>query len=151
MPERADATTASRALDAAAIASGQLADPTGRPVGSYEADLDTGVARMCVTGTEPALAVGLLIADGAGGACLGRGTAEHSRERLRLRLGGDCRIAATLEGGSAILPDTVPDGCRALCTGRATLDGAVLPKVSDAAAAARSLTDAQDRPLCPSA
>ncbi len=149
-PERADATATSRALDGAAIASGQMADPAVRTAaGAYEADTDTGFDRMCVTGAETALAVGLLVSAGAGGACLGRGTAERSGTRLRLLLGEGCRIDATFEGRGIALPDALPEGCRALCTLGATLAGATIPKVGDAPAAAHSLTDAQGHPLCP--
>ncbi len=145
-----DSTSTSRALDEAAIESGQLPDPTlFTAAGAYAADTDIGEDRLCVVEAGETLRVGLLVSYGTGGACLGRGKAERRGDRLRLALQQECAFDATLDGQTVVIPGALPDECRALCSGRALLAGVTFPKTSDVAADALALTDLDDRPLCP--
>lgn len=148
VPSR-DGTETSRALDRAAIASGQLPDPGELSAeGAYGAQTDIGEDRLCVVDGENGLSVGLVVSYGSGGACSGRGTAEHSGNRLRMVLTPDCRFDARLDNDGVTLPGVLPPACQSLCRGRASLAGVAIPKVSDDLASALALTGLDNRPLC---
>lgn len=142
-------TATSRALDRAAVASGQLPDPDELSAeGAYGARTEIGEDRLCVANAEGDLSVGLVVSYGSGGACSGRGTAERSGDRLQVVLTPDCRFNARLDNDGVTLPGVLPPACQALCRGRASLAGVVIPKVSDDRASAMALTDLDNRPLC---
>ena len=148
-PERGGTAT-SRALDQAAIASGQLPDLDRLTAeGTYGAATNIGEDRLCVARLGEALIAGLVVSYGTGGACVGRGTAERAGERLSLTLAPACRLDARLDGDGVTLPAVPPPGCQALCRGRASLAGVAIPKLSDDRASALALTDLANRPLCP--
>ena len=150
-PERPDPTTTSEALDRAAIASGQLPDPSAPVTGSYFADTDIGSDRLCLVadGDGEPMRVGLSVSYGTGGICVGRGTATGRGRRLKVRLGEDCAFTGSVEAGGFAVPGSLPAGCRTLCTGRASLAGVTVPKSSDSDAEALALVDPQGAPLCP--
>lgn len=149
-PEAEDATGISRALDRVAIRSGQLPDPQALSApGAYGADTNIGEDRACVVGNARALRVGLLVAYGTGGECVGRGAGEVDGGRLRMTLERGCEMDARLDGDGLILPGAVSSECQSLCTGRASWAGVTIPKASDSAADALAITDGRGRALCP--
>ena len=147
-PARTDPTDTAHALDRAAIASGQLPDPTAEPTGAYRADTEIGVDRLCLAGEGGRYRVGLFVSYGTGGACEARGTARRTGETLRLTLAPDCRADARIGADGVTIAGRVPDGCAALCTGRASLAGVSVPKVSDSTAEALAMTGPNGAPLC---
>lgn len=149
--ERKDFTTASAALDRAAMASGQLPDPEAPVTGSYLDDTDIGSDRLClVAGAEgEPMRIGFAIAYGTGGACVGRGTATAEGRRLAVRAGADCAFEATTETGGFAFPGVLAAECEELCSGHASLAGVSVPKSSDSDAEALALVDPQGAPLCP--
>lgn len=150
--KRADAvasTATSDALDAAAVASGQLPVPDSRSVaGTYAATTNIGTDRMCVVAEGDRLRVGVLVSYGNGGECVGRGGGERTAGGLRATFGPGCVIDTTLDGYNVVFPGRLPPGCRTLCRGRASLAGVTIPKLSDGETDARSLTDLGGAPLC---
>lgn len=148
-PEAEDATGLSLALDRAAIRSGQLPDPQAlSALGAYGADTNIGEDRACVVRVGRETRVGLLVAYGTGGDCLGRGVAEVEGGRARMSLGRECELEARLDGDGLILPGAVTSECQSLCTGRASWAGVTIPKASDSAADALAITDGRGRALC---
>ena len=150
-PERPDATTTSEALDRAAIASGQLPDPSAPVTGSYVADTDIGSDRLCMVagGEGEPMRVGLSVSYGTGGVCVGRGTATGTARRLKVRLGEDCAFTGRVKAEGLAIPGSLPAGCKALCSGRASLAGVTVPKGSDSDTEALALVDVEGAPLCP--
>lgn len=150
-PEPVDATSVSRTLDQAAVASGQLPDPrTLTAPGAYADDTEIGEDRVCVAKGGEGLRVGLYVSYGTGGACMGRGSGDVSGGRLRLALPGGCEMDARIEPDGLVFPGQVSAACQPLCTGRASWSGVTIPKVSDSEAEALALTDGGGRRLCPS-
>ncbi|MGN5374323.1 hypothetical protein [Sphingomonas hankookensis] len=129
------------ALEQAAIARGVVRDPaSATPVGLYAREGD----RMCVTGKR----IGVFIDYGEGTGCSAHGRYTRDGERLRIGLGRDCAFEAAFDGDGVRFPGELPAGCAALCTGRASLSGLQLDRLSDSAAEAQALRDPAGRGLC---
>src|SRR3546814_12786106 len=87
---------------------------------------------------------------GDGQDCTASGTARREGELLRVTLAGKdgCGFDARYEGDRIVLPGTLPKGCARYCTGRASLAGMEVDRLSDSAAEARAMRDAKGRLLC---
>src|SRR3546814_12580969 len=73
---------------------------------------------------------------GDGQHCTASGTARREGELLRVTLAGKdgCGFDARYEGDRIVLPGTLPKGCARYCTGRASLAGMEVDRLSDSAA-----------------
>ena len=148
--DRADpaaATGAGAELEAAAIATGAIADPNSTdPTGLYARGSD----QMCVLPAAEDFRIGIDVDYGDGQHCSAAGTATRDGERLHIRLEGEatCAIDARFEGDRVVFPGRLPDGCAAYCTGRASLAGLEVDRLSDSASEARAMPDTRGRLLC---
>lgn len=146
--------------------------PSGEPAGQSEAQDDAaapgaGAAAAGLTGLYESGAKGrpdqLCMIDEAKGArfglvvwgaglnsCSGTGTAERKGEGLRLRMTGDetCAIDARLEGGTVILPASIPEGCAYYCGSGASLANARFTRSGSSLADAARARDLVGDPLC---
>lgn len=138
-------TGAGAALERAAVATGVVVDPRATAIGgSYARDGD----RLCIVPVAAGEArVGVSVDYGEGQRCRGRGLARRSGERLDLTLGA-CRIAARLDGDRIGFPAELPEECRTLCAGRASLAALDLPRLSESLSEARSMRDYAGDPMC---
>jgi hypothetical protein len=93
---------------------------------------------------------GLIVWGGNLHSCSGEGTATREGEKLTLAMSGDsqCRIDATVRGGTITLPASVPEGCSYYCGARARLTGASFTQKGTSEADARRARDLVNEPLC---
>ena len=133
-----------RGLEAAAVRRGIVTDPARvDPVGLYASETDT----VCVTPAGDGYAVGAMVDYGEAQGCVARGTAT-GRSTLSMRMGDDCRFAATLEGDRITFPAVLPAACDRSCRGRASLSALSAPRLSGSASEARSRVATDREPLC---
>ncbi len=148
-PERdtAAATGAGAALEAAAIATGVIADPNSTdPTGLYA----RGGDRLCILPATEDFRIGVDVDYGDGQQCSASGIATRQGERLRVRFDGkdDCDFDARFEGDRVVFPGKLPKGCAAYCTGRASLSGLEVERLSDSVSEARAMRGERGPPLC---
>lgn len=137
--------TATPDLETAAILRGLVRDPADRDiVGLYARDTD----RLCIVRAGRGHRVGVTVDYGDGTGCSGAGTVSRAGETLRLDLGRDCKIAARFDGDRIVFPVPVPDACTALCVRRATLAAIDVERLSESAAEAATMRDANGRTPC---
>ncbi|MFN3817890.1 hypothetical protein [Blastomonas sp.] len=143
-------TAAVTPLDAAAIEAGVLADPQDIDLaGSFADTAGTGSDAFCARGDRrKGYAVGVAVSFGGASQCEAQGTATLSGEQATISLDrsgkgsavSGCRFSARFDGNGLALPGSLPAGCLAACSGRASLAGASFSLIEpgdDAAAAAR--------------
>ena len=143
----AAATGAGAELEAAAIAAGVIPDPNSTdPTGLYS----RGTDRLCVLPAAEDFRIGIDVDYGDGQHCSASGTARRDGERLRVRFEGtgDCGFDARFEGDRVVFPGKLPKGCAVYCTGRASLSGLEVDRLSSSASEARAMRGAGGRLLC---
>lgn len=143
--EKAADTPGAR-IEAAAVAEGLVVDPARATlIGSWARDGD----RVCVVGAEGGeQRIGALVDYGEGQSCGASGTVRRSGERLRVAFGRDCRFDARFDGERIAFPADLPDGCEALCSGRASLAAMSVERQSDSASEAATLRGRNGTSLC---
>ena len=139
-----EADTPGARLEAAAVARGLVPDPnSGSLVGSWASETD----RLCLVPRDDRLTMGVLVDYGEGQGCAGSGTAERRGERLKVAIDA-CRFDATYDGERISFPANLPDGCSALCTGRASLTALSVTRLSESGSEAATLRTPSGRLLC---
>ncbi|PVE59966.1 hypothetical protein DC429_06265 [Arthrobacter sp. TPD3018] len=140
-----DAATSGARLEAAAIRTGLIDDPTRADlVGSWALDTD----RVCVVaGAEGLLRLGALVDYGEGQGCAASGPAQRSGDRVRVAF-GTCRFEARFEGDRIVFPAELPASCDSLCTGRASLAALTVERLSTSTAEAETLRTPGGKLLC---
>lgn len=132
-------------LERAAIATGVIRDPASADLtGVYANDPE----RVCVVPAAQDFRIGVTLDYGEGQQCSARGTLEREGEALRVDLGDGCAFEARFDGQGIKFPGALPEGCRANCTGRATLAGVSVDMLSSSLSEATALTDAKGRAVC---
>lgn len=143
--DAADSGDAGAQLEQAAIATGVVPDPDSTDLtGVYARDPE----QVCVVPAAKDFRIGVTMDYGRGQQCSGTGTASRSGETLHVDLGGGCRFDASFDGSRIDFPGEVPSACDAVCTGRASIAGIGVDRLSNSLSEATSLRDAHDRPLC---
>jgi hypothetical protein len=144
----ADAATSGARLEAAAIRTGLIDDPTRADlVGSWALDTD----RVCVVpGAKGLLRLGALVDYGEGQGCAASGTAQRSGDRVRVAF-STCRFEARFEGDRIVFPAELPASCDSLCTGRASLAALTVERLSTSTAEAETLRTPGGKLLCATA
>lgn len=143
-PKPALAEMAGAALEASARARGLVGDPSSiDPVGVYAGETD----RACVVPADGEYRIGVAVDYGEGQGCLARGTA-RGKGALDVRIGGDCRFKATLDGDRIVFPAVLPAACDRSCRGRASLATFSATRLSASVSEAGSVPAADGRPLC---
>lgn len=123
----------------------------GELTGLYESGTGTPRNQLCMVVNSPTDTRFGLVVWGAGQhSCSGSGSAERAGDRLRLRMAGDaaCVIDARIDGGSVVLPDSIPDGCAYYCGARATMTGARFAQVGMGRDEAIKAKDLVGDPIC---
>jgi hypothetical protein len=132
-------------LEQAAIATGVIADPdSGDLTGVYARDLQ----RICVVPAATDFRIGVMLDYGQGQRCSGAGTVARDGARLHIDLGKGCRFDAGYDGERIAFPGALPDGCSALCSGRASLAGMAVDALSNSLSEALTVRDRRGRALC---
>ena len=132
-------------LESAAIERGLVRDPKDTEiVGLYARDTD----RICVLHSAGEYRIGAFVDYGDGITCSGAGSVTRAGERLHLRLSDACSFDARLEGDKLAVPGALPDGCKALCSQRASFAGLEVSRMSESAAEAEAMRDASGKRLC---
>jgi hypothetical protein len=132
-------------LERAAIATGVIRDPASADLtGVYTNDPE----RVCVVPAAQDFRIGVTLDYGEGQQCSARGTLKRESDVLKVDLGGGCAFEARFDGQGVKFPGALPEGCRASCTGRATLAGVSVDMLSGSLSEATALTDAKGRALC---
>ncbi len=120
------------------------------PVGVYARGSDRLSIAATKTGANEAasLRAGVIVDYGDSHACSANGPATRDGDRLTLTLGPNCRFEARIDGDVIRFPGAVPAGCSSACTGRASLSGLSVERISDSGAEAVALRDRGGRMLC---
>lgn len=136
---------AGTALEAAAAATGLIADPAHiNPVGAWARDTD----RLCaVAATGDRYMIGALVDNGPGQSCAASGTAVRAPGQLKITF-GDCHIDAALRGDQIIFPPTVADSCDRYCAGRGSFAAMRVDHLSESQSEATTLRGPDRKPLC---
>jgi hypothetical protein len=131
-------------LEAAAQASGLVADPSGPLIGVWSRETD----RVCIVpSAKGAARIGALVDYGEGQTCAGSGTLTRSGAKVTVQL-GDCRIAARFDGERLTFPAEVPIACERLCRGRASFASLSVSRQSESASEAATLRRPSGTRLC---
>ncbi|MBB3692910.1 hypothetical protein [Sphingomonas sp. BK580] len=133
------------ALERAASAAGLIAAPAReRPVGVFAAE----TARLClVPRRDGALRAGASLDYGAGQRCVARGDA-RADSALTVDWGGGCTVVLRYDRDALVFPTTLPAACDSRCTGRASMAGLRLERLSESVAEASRTRGADGRLLC---
>ncbi|MBY9061602.1 hypothetical protein K7957_01475 [Sphingomonas yunnanensis] len=136
---------AGAALERAADMAGLIVAPAReRPVGVFA----TEAARLCLLPRrDGALSAGASVDYGAGQHCVARGVA-HAGSALTMQWGKSCTVTLRYDRDALIVPATLPAGCDSRCSGRASLAGLRLERLSDSIAEASRTRGADGRLLC---
>jgi hypothetical protein len=135
----------SQDLESAAIERGLVPDPDSRDItGLYARDTD----RVCIVPIPSGYRMGTYVDYGDGISCSGSGTVSRSGEALRVTLGEGCSFEAGFDGERIRFPGSLPEGCAKLCSGRASLAGLEVERMSESAAEASAMRDSAGRRLC---
>lgn len=140
--EQAPETPGAR-LEAAAVARGLVADPTGPLVGSWAGESD----RLCVVPAGDKLRLGALVDYGEGQGCAASGEATRTGNTLHIRFGA-CRIDAAFDGERIAFPAELPSACNTACVGRASLTALTVTRQSGSVSEAGTLRAPNGRLLC---
>ena len=136
--------TAGDRLEAAAEASGLVADPNGSLVGAWARETD----RVCIVpGADGATRIGALVYYGEGQGCAAAGTLERSGTRIRISFGA-CRFDARFDGDRLTFPAELPSSCDQVCRGRASLAALTVERQGSSASEAATLRAADGKLLC---
>lgn len=151
----ADAVTA---LDAAAIDAGVIADPEAIDLsGSFADTGGTGSDAFCARGDRKVgYSVGVLVTFGGSSQCEAQGRAALSGERAQINLTRSgtgepvqgCSFVARFDGNGLAMPGSMPAGCEAVCSDRASLAGASFALVEPGDDAARLARGREIKALC---
>lgn len=136
-------------IEAAAVASGVIADPAkADPNGTFGRDSD----RVCILGEGRQRRIGIYSYYGDDLTCTARGHAEVDGETLDIRLGESdrCRIKARFDGNAIAFPGSTAEECASFCDAPASLAGLSVERFSDSPAEAQSLRGGDGTALCPS-
>lgn len=136
---------AAPSLEEAAIERGLVRNPAARDLtGLYARDTD----RLCIVPDARGDRVGLSIDYGEGNGCSATGTVVRTGEALQFALGKDCAFAARFDGERITFPGRLPRQCATLCTGRASLTGVDVIRLSGTMAEAAAMRDAHGKLPC---
>jgi hypothetical protein len=144
-PSHAPGEPGGVALERAAEATGLIAAPAReRPVGVFASE----TARLClVPRRDGALSAGASVDYGAGQRCVARGAA-RAGATVTTEWGRGCTVELRYDDDALVFPATLPAGCDARCSGRASLAGLRLERLSDSVAEARRTRGPDGRLLC---
>lgn len=134
-------------LEKAAIERGLVRNPDDTEIaGLYARDTD----RICIVPGNVGYRIGAFVDYGDGITCSGTGTASRVGETLRIELGADnaCGFDAKFDGEKITLPGALPEGCNKLCNRRASYAGLEVSRLSESAAEAAAMRDANGKRLC---
>lgn len=142
-----DADDPGARIEAAAIASGAIADPARATLaGAY----GRGADRLCIMADEGGYRIGADVTYGGGIGCTARGTATQDGEDVAITLDGadDCRFTARFDGASIAFPGSLPGSCAVLCDAPASFAGLTVDRLSGAAAEVQAMRGAEGGILC---
>jgi hypothetical protein len=147
--ERATPTPSSppagAALERAAASAGLVAATAReRPVGVFASE----AARLCLAPRpDGSVRIGASVDYGAGQRCVARGLGRVGTA-LTAELGAGCTVTLAFDGEALVVPTTLPTACDSLCSGRSSLGGLRLERLSDSVAEATRTRAADGRLLC---
>lgn len=140
-------------LEAAAIERGLVRSPKDSEIaGLYARDTD----RVCIV-PDAAIGyrIGAFVDYGDRITCSGSGTVTRAGETLHIELGGKdgagdagCSFDAKFDGDKIVFPGALSDGCAKLCARRASYAGLEVSRLSESAAEAAAMRDANGKRLC---
>ncbi|QIG80613.1 hypothetical protein [Stakelama tenebrarum] len=134
-------------LETAAIERGMVRDPANTEIaGLYSRDTD----RLCIVHEGVGYKIGAFVDYGDGITCSASGTVSRVGETMHVELGdkAECGFDARFDGNRIHFPGQVPDGCEALCSGRASFAGFAPALLSESETEAASVRDPKGRLLC---
>ncbi|RYD57798.1 MAG: hypothetical protein EOP60_03765 [Sphingomonadales bacterium] len=140
-------TQAPQDLEKAAIERGLVRNPAETEIaGLYARDTD----RICIVPATIGYKIGAFVDYGDGVTCSGTGTASRVGETLHIELGegNACGFDAKFNGEKISLPGALPEGCTKLCNRRASYAGLEVSRLSESAAEAAAMRDANGKRLC---
>lgn len=124
---------------------------SGSLTGLYEGGSAGQPNQLCIVENKRGVAhFGLVVWGTNMHSCSGTGTASRQGGNLMLAMAGDseCKITASLAGGTVTLPATAPAGCSYYCGARARLGGAAFSRKGATRADALKAKDLVGESLC---
>jgi len=135
-------------LEKAAIERGLIRNPADTEIaGLYARDTD----RICIVpDQELGYRIGAFVDYGDRITCSGSGRASRVGEALHVEFGqdGSCSFDARYDGDKIAFPGALPDGCNKFCARRASYAGLEVTRLSESAAEASAMRDANGNRLC---
>lgn len=134
-------------LETAAIAAGVIPDPANTDLtGLYARDTD----RVCIVPDRLDYRIGIYVDYGSRQSCSGTGRATRAGNTLQVRFDAapGCALDARFEGDRIVFPGVLPDACRKLCRGRASLAALDVNLLSNALPEAAALRGDGGKLLC---
>ncbi len=118
--------------------------------GLYEGGAPLRADQMCMIDKGGETNFALVVWSTGMHSCSGSGSAVRQGDTLRLSMAGDesCTIEAKINGATATLPATLPQGCAYYCGAEAKLGGASFTKKSSKVEDAMKAKDLVGEPLC---
>ncbi|MEP9360601.1 hypothetical protein [Sphingomonas sp. KR3-1] len=135
-------------LEKAAIERGLVRNPADTDIaGLYARDTD----RICIVPDEQlGYRIGAFVDYGDRITCSGTGRASRVGASLHIEFGedGSCSFDAKYDGDKIAFPGALPDGCNKFCARRASYAGLEVTRLSESAAEAAAMRDANGKRLC---
>ncbi len=135
-------------LEKAAIERGLVRNPADTDIaGLYARDTD----RICIVpDAELGYRIGAFVDYGDRITCSGTGRASRVGESLHIEFGedGSCSFDARYDGDKIAFPGALPEGCNKYCAKRASYAGLEVTRLSESAAEAAAMRDANGKRLC---
>lgn len=134
-------------LETAAIAAGVIPDPRSADIsGLYARETD----RLCIVPDRLDFRAGVVVDYGDRQQCSGTGHVTRAGEGLHLVFDDapGCSFDARFDGDRIVLPGRLPGACAKLCSGRASLAGLDVERLSESPTEAATLRDPKGRLLC---
>jgi hypothetical protein len=135
-------------LESAAVERGLVRDPKDTEIaGLYARDTD----RICIVPDEQlGYKIGAFVDYGDRITCSGTGRASRVGAALHIEFGddGSCSFDAKYDGDKIAFPGALPDGCNKFCARRASYAGLEVTRLSESAAEAAAMRDANGKRLC---
>jgi len=147
-PQQPDKAQPPQDLEKAAIERGLIRNPADTDIaGLYARDTD----RICIVpDQELGYRIGAFVDYGDRITCSGSGRASRVGEALHIEFGedGSCSFDAKYDGDKIAFPGALPDGCNKYCAKRASYAGLEVARLSESAAEAAAMRDANGKRLC---
>ena len=148
----AGGNAAMSSLERAALETGVISNAsTVSPVGLFATQHEAGRDQLClVPEKDKHFRFGVEVVFGTEQYCRGKGTARQAGDKLIMNFSdrSKCLVVAQYDGDRISLPGALDVKCDDLCTGRGSLEGVSLGRITNDATSAMKATDRSRNAMC---